>query len=438
MKRIIKTVVICATIVLVGFNLTSCEEWFEGEKDVEKVAKEHGKNIQEVSSTLADFVIKRDAFINCNFETMTIEEVRKVFEDYFEAGEKFCNTYQEMYKYEEENRQVFSMFNNNENNVASKTRSTVGDITCEIIDAVSNNPTSLGLGQVMQTAKSIKESNKMYKETVKKYDEKVKKGGDPVKAVGDEFTEHGENLRKHVAKTVTLGTASVYGGGAATIVGAGMAAAGVTGLSIVAVPLAVGAGVTWISYKLFTKKSTKSGDSEPSLWMATGKIKHGEPLPLNLIPEGATVYFHVDGYSPVAIDNFSIPEDGMERELTINPVKPSELKKGAKAEYCYQDKELEVRSCDNVWYINATHYPQNPGVNVSVTVTATLMPPAEGCDIHFSIVGTDGYSKQETKKSDNKGKAIFYIPGAKKGVFDKVTITSSNGKKQIVTYTFGL
>ena len=66
------------------------------------------------------------------------------------------------------------------------------------------------------------------------------------------------------------------------------------------------------------------------------------------------------------------------------------------------------------------------------------MPPAKGCNIHFSIVGTDGYTDEQTKKSDNNGKATFNIPGAEKGVFDKVTITSSNGKKQIVTYTFGL
>lgn len=439
MKRIIKTVVICATIALVGFNFTSCEEWFEGEKSVEEVAKEHGKNIEMVSVTLTEYVVKQDAFINSNFETMSIKEIRKVFEDYFEAGEIFCNTYQEMFKYQEENRQIFSMFNYNENNVAPGTRSKAGDITCEVLDAVLDNPTSLGIGNVKQTGESIKEARETYEKTAKKYDEKVKKGElTRDEANVYEMEEHKKNKLELLKKTVTVGAAAVVGGGAALVAGGAISAAGITGVALWAGASAVGAGTTWICTKLFGKKSTKSGGTEPSVWIATGKIKHGEPLPLNLIPDGSTLMLNTKGYAPMVINDFSVPGEGVEREITINPVKPSELSKGTKAEYCYLDKELQVGSCDDVWYINATHYPKNPGVNVSVTVTATLMPPAKGCNIHFSIVGTDGYTNEQTKKSDNKGKATFIIPGAKKGVFDKVTITSSNGKKQIVTYTFGL
>ncbi len=439
MKRIIKTVVICATIALVGFNFTSCEEWFEGKKSVEEVAKEHGKNIEKVSVTLTDYVIKQDAFINSNFETMSIEEIRKVFEDYLEAGEIFCETYLEMFKYQEENRQVFSMFNYNENNVTPGTRSTAGDITCEVLDAVLDNPTSLGIGTVKQTGESIKEARETYKKTTKKYDEKVKKGElTREEANFHEIEEHKKNKLDLLQKTVTIGAAAIVGGGAALLAGSAISAAGVTGVALWAGASVVGAGASWICTKLFGKKSTKSGGIEPSVWIATGKIKQGEPLPLNLIPDGSTLIFNMEGYAPMVINDFSVPGEGVEREITMNPVKPNELKKGAKAEYCYLDKKLQVRSCDEVWYINATHFPQNPGVGVPVTVTATLMPPAKGCNIHFSIVGTDGYTDEQTKKSDNNGKATFNIPGAEKGVFDKVTITSSNGKKQIVTYTFGL
>lgn len=439
MSRKIKTVIIYATIALIGLGLTTCDEWFEEEKSVEEVAKEHGENIQEVSATLADFVVKRDAFINCTFDVKKIEEVRKIFNDYFTTGEKFCDTYVEMCEYQIENREVFSLFDSRANGVVSETRSTIGDLTCQVIDAVSQNPTSLGLGTVKETGESIKAAREDVKKIQQKYDEKVKKGEmTRDDANVEEIIELRNVQAEHVKKAVNNGFATVVGGGAALITGGAITAAGVTGLAVFAVPAAVGAGATWLCMKMFNKKGTKSGDSESSIWLATGKIKHGEPLPLNVIPEGSTISFYVSGYAPVTIDNFSLPKDGMEREITLNPVKSSELSKGTKAEYCYRDKKIEVKSCDDVWYVNGSHSPQNPGIGVAVTVTATLMPPAEGCDISFSIIGTDGYSNQQTKKSNAEGKATFYIPGAKKGVVDKVTITSSNGKKQIVTYTFGL
>lgn len=65
-----------------------------------------------------------------------------------------------------------------------------------------------------------------------------------------------------------------------------------------------------------------------------------------------------------------------------------------------------------------------------------MIPVISGCNISFSIVGTDGYSDSKIVATDSNGQATFRIPGASSGVFDKVTIKTSNGKSYIVTYTF--
>jgi hypothetical protein len=89
-----------------------------------------------------------------------------------------------------------------------------------------------------------------------------------------------------------------------------------------------------------------------------------------------------------------------------------------------------------VLYVTATPNPPDPGPYQGVTVTATIFPFVSGCQISFSIVGTDGYTNSETYETDANGQASFYIPGAEEGVHDIVTITASNGNTYTVTYTF--
>ena len=81
--------------------------------------------------------------------------------------------------------------------------------------------------------------------------------------------------------------------------------------------------------------------------------------------------------------------------------------------------------------------PADPGPDQSVTVHAKINPPDSDIKIYFSIVGTDGYSKESTVSTDGNGLATFTIPGGEEGVHDVVTIKIvSSGLTRTISYTF--
>ena len=81
--------------------------------------------------------------------------------------------------------------------------------------------------------------------------------------------------------------------------------------------------------------------------------------------------------------------------------------------------------------------PADPGPDQSVTVHAKINPPDSDIKIYFSIVGTDGYSKESTVPTDGSGLATFTIPGGDEGVHDVVTIKIvSSGLTRTISYTF--
>jgi hypothetical protein len=87
-------------------------------------------------------------------------------------------------------------------------------------------------------------------------------------------------------------------------------------------------------------------------------------------------------------------------------------------------------------FVTAVPDPPDPAPLQSVTVNATIMPMVTGCNVTFSIVGTDGYTNSGTYPTHANGNASFYIPGGNAGVIDVVTITTSNGKTYTVSYVF--
>ncbi len=81
--------------------------------------------------------------------------------------------------------------------------------------------------------------------------------------------------------------------------------------------------------------------------------------------------------------------------------------------------------------------PADPGPGDAVTVFAKINPVDSGVDIHFNIVGTDGYSNENTKSTNSDGLSTFVIPGGDKGVHDVVTIKIvSTGLTRTISYTF--
>ncbi len=81
--------------------------------------------------------------------------------------------------------------------------------------------------------------------------------------------------------------------------------------------------------------------------------------------------------------------------------------------------------------------PADPGPGVGVTVSARINPRVAGIEIFFSIVGTDGYSDEETVITNDEGLATFYIPGGEEGIHDNVTIKIiKTGLTRTISYTF--
>ncbi len=90
-------------------------------------------------------------------------------------------------------------------------------------------------------------------------------------------------------------------------------------------------------------------------------------------------------------------------------------------------------SLDYVLSVSAS--PAQPAAYQGVTVTAKVSPATQGLTVRFSIVGTDGYQKQQTSLTDTSGVAVFYIPGGKPGVVDTVTVVLQE-TGQVITFTY--
>jgi len=383
--------------------------------------------IVNMNRSLEDYIVKTQAFESANFKKLSVEEASKIMEEYIEAGEQFIAALEK----QNELQSHWGAF------TKAHTAETRAEFSCSVYDFIPGTDNGISVGLAKGVGDIIKETKEEVKKIHKKYDEKKKE--DEIQAGVDFCTESDKLQKQQKKKAINMGAGAVIGTGAALITGAALSVASapiiVTVAATTAVGAVVGAGVVWMC-SWWGESKTKS--SEGTYYMTTGKTTVGGHLPTHMIPEGATVSLHVDGgYAPVVIKNFKYPKAGNERTLDIQLVKTSEVNNSdARPEVCVADKPFAANSCDDIKFVNGAASPSNPSPGQSVTVTATLMPAIAGCNIHFHIIGTDGYSKKETKTSNSNGQATFYIPGGAEEVFDKVTITSSNGKQYIVTYTF--
>jgi hypothetical protein len=170
--------------------------------------------------------------------------------------------------------------------------------------------------------------------------------------------------------------------------------------------------------------------------MSTGKSKLGDPIPSTMMQNGATLTICIDGYTPVCLKGLTLPDKGKEMTIQINPVKIEDATEGMTTQVCRLDSLITGGTCDQVVFVTAVPNPPDPAPGQGVTVNATILPAVTGCNVSFSITGTDGYSNSGTYPTDSGGNASFYIPGGAVGVIDIVTITSSNGKTYTVSYVF--
>jgi hypothetical protein len=236
-------------------------------------------------------------------------------------------------------------------------------------------------------------------------------------------------------KAFNLGIGAVLGTGASITTGLIIGTATLPAVAVVTgVGVTVGTGYYLISNWWYGIH--KNGVEYEKNLVTAVKGKIGDPIPSTMFENNSNMIICIDGYAPINLPNFELPEKGHKKTIEIKPVKLEDAAEVTSTEVCFIDEELTASSCDEVAFVTATPYPQDPGPGEGVTVTASLMPSVEGCNISFSIVGTDGYSNSASYPSDAGGQASFYIPGGAEGVVDHVTITTSNGKQFIVTYVF--
>lgn len=69
--------------------------------------------------------------------------------------------------------------------------------------------------------------------------------------------------------------------------------------------------------------------------------------------------------------------------------------------------------------------PEAPVVGETYVVHATVTPPKEGIELDLSVIGSDGFSRQDRQTTDASGAVTFEtIPGAEEGVVDTLTVTA--------------
>ncbi len=404
-----------AIALLLSFSFYSCTKDDEdtGEDILNTQIAKYSSSVKEINTTLNEFIEKAQEFETTNVETMPIEDIKPFMDDYISSAQKYLDALEESYRIQQ-------------NSSKSPFKNIIDGPDCSIVDFTPTLDNGVGVGLVIAVANLIEET----KGKVKIIQDQYEAG-----EIDDELYIATMNKLKQnqAVKASNVGFGAVVGTGAAVFTGLVVGVATLPALATIAVVGGtVGTVTTWFSN--WRAGVNKNGD--PQYFMISGKTTVGKGIPLSMFENNSQVVIAVDGFAPVAINNFELPEAGINKTIEIKGVKLEDAQWDGSTEVCFYEEEMEASSCTEVQFVSALPSPIDPGPSQDVTVIATLIPSVENCDISFSIVGTDGYSDSATSASDANGQASFHIPGGEEGVVDHVTITSSNGKSYTVTYVF--
>ncbi len=390
-------------------------------------------NISDLSLMAVDFIDKAIIFETTVFdENISAEEIKKIFDDYIASGEAFVNS-------------LNIVINNTKQ--GGDTEALLKDAAMECVNVVTGLFDISGISPA-----SVKALGDLIGET-KDASAALEQAYNSGQIQPDEYNKLRNQLRNQkLLKLSKMGGSGLMGTLAAgSVAAAKISAAGTVGVgAIMTAPAlitigAVGAGTAYVSYRLFSWYSgTNKNTGEQHTIFTAFEWELDTPFPAFLFGKDAQVAISIDGYAPVLIDRIRHPEEGHNMFVEIDPVRSSDLKSSnylksaVSTQVCYRQELIQPGSqCEQVMFVTAYPSPANPAAGQSVTVIAHVLPAVEGCEVHFSIVGTDGYSNDATHTTNASGRATFGIPGADPGVFDRVTITASNGATQVVSYTFG-
>ncbi len=383
-------------------------------EDTSQTVQDFSLQVSTLHDALENFVTKAQAYESANFTTLKAAQTKQIMNDYFDAGTKFVEAMQKIQTTQNQNKSLHY-------------KAGIPPIPCGPMDFIPDAGSGISPGLIKNVADLIAETKGDRDAIQAKYD----------KGEIDDNTYNAACDKLKITKTVkavNTGIGAVLGTGAA--MGAGLIV-GATTLPAIAtvtvVGVVVGTSVTWFAnWYIGVKASTGTTQQ----YIISGKTTVGGKLPVHLIGQGATVTLAVQGYAPVVMPNFGLPAAGYNKKIDITPVKLGDATLGGTSQVCMIDEAMVTGNCSGVEFVTGSPSPTDPAPGQGVTVTATIIPKVANCSISFSISGTDGYSNSATKTSNSEGQATFYIPGGASGVFDKVSITASNGKSYTVSYTF--
>ncbi len=79
--------------------------------------------------------------------------------------------------------------------------------------------------------------------------------------------------------------------------------------------------------------------------------------------------------------------------------------------------------------------PASPVAGQAVTVAITIVNSIQGTEVNYSLVGSDGYTQNDTLATDQNGQVSFSVPGGEGGVTDVITVTVGS-VSEVYTYKF--
>ena len=396
------------------------------------------ENIISFATNAVDFVEKAIVYETAIFHPneMSVEEARKIIDDFIESGNDFAASLQKV-------------TSTSRSKSHSKSLLKGGEVICNAAE----------LGNFDFDGLDPKLADRI---------RRITKDVDDAKSALDQAFDRNEldeieyfealnamRQKNNLSEAANVGFSAVMGGLAGGIQAHSIASAGSGGLFglqagtavIFGKPIIVGAAVGLGTYYLVSWATSreKSGDVV-STHLTAFPWEFDKPIPAALFGDNARVAISMEGYASVLIDPLILPDDNHDMRIVFETARLSELinpggntlKSKASSEVCfYMEPVSSGETCNEIMFVTGVPVPANPAVGQAVTVYANVIPATSGCDITFTIVGTDGYSNTETVATNQNGQATFGIPGASKdGVFDRVTITTSNGASYMVSYYF--
>lgn len=392
------------------------------DNETKKVKKFH-ENVIDVVDATTNFVQKAVAYESAQFTNMTTDEIESIVDEYLDAGDVLIAAMQKILS--DNTSTIFT------------TQKSVGD--CLLVASGFFDVAGISPAMVIDISRLIADT----RDTIRGLNQALQQ------QIIDE-NQYAELANRIKIENSLDGIGIGLSGGMAILTGMfttlACGSAGLATLPALATVAVAGGTVGYGTYKLWSwYRGNKKSDGPFYMAVAEGVL--GKPIPATLFDEGARMIIAIDGYAPVLIDHFPYPDLGHNMTIEIDAAKLSSFTHTAEGnnnwkssegmvEVCFFQELATGEDCEMLAFVSGYAIPPNPSPGQSVTVTGSVMPVTEGCSIHFSIVGTDGYSNSGTYSTNANGQANFGIPGAAPGVIDKVTITA-NGASYVVTYVFG-